>query len=179
MILIVGLGNPGAKYKDTRHNVGWQMIDHLHKAWSFVAFSHEKKFKSEIAKGTVDGTSIILVKPQTFMNASGESVQALANYFDIPPERIWILHDELDLPFGSYKFQKERGAAGHNGITSIIESLGTNTFHRVRIGISPSAEKRPQESKHFVLKKFSFFERRKRQHIFSEIQQILEKELQK
>ena len=177
MRLIVGLGNPGDKYKDTRHNVGWQLADYLHEAWSFVDWDEKKKFKSHIAKGTVGDASVTLVKPQTFMNNSGDAVEALASYFDISSENIWVIQDELDLSFGNFKIQADRGSASHNGIESIMNKLGTKNFNRIRIGISPTADKRPQDSHYFVLKRFSFFERRKRSKLFEEIKISLEQKL--
>ena len=179
MIVIIGLGNPEKKFTETRHNVGFQCIDYLHHAWQFVAWDEKKKFKSLIAKGTVDGVSVMLVKPQTYMNRSGEAVETLASYYDIPPENIWIIHDELDLPFSTFKVQHDRGSASHNGIESVMQSLGTKAFYRWRIGISPQEDRRPKNSHGFVLKKFSFFERRKRTKLFEKIKASLEEHINK
>lgn len=179
MTLIVGLGNPGDKYKDTRHNIGWQFADYLHEKWSFVAWDDKQKFKAKLAKGTVDKTSVMLVKPQTFMNNSGDAVEAITSYFDIGSEDVWVIQDELDLQFGKFKIQTDRGSASHNGIESIMNKLKTKNFHRIRIGISPLSNKRPPNSHNFVLKRFSFFERRRRTKLFEEIREDLEKEISK
>ncbi|MBP9680133.1 MAG: aminoacyl-tRNA hydrolase [Bacteriovorax sp.] len=130
--LIVGLGNPGMKYHYTRHNIGWDIFEEL-------SFANElkwtEKFKGHFSVYTFNGEKIYFLKPQTFMNLSGESVQPIMNFFKITIDNILVIHDELDLPFGTIAFKKGGGLAGHNGLKSITASLGTQDFKRVRIGI--------------------------------------------
>ncbi len=133
MILIVGLGNPGRKYEETRHNVGHQIIDEL----------------SKIKRG-----GWILVKPKTFMNESGKAVKELIANLKSRIENLLVIHDDIDIPLGEFKIQKGRGSAGHKGIQSIINELGTKDFWRLRIGICPKDGK-PENVEKFVLKKFT------------------------
>lgn len=128
--MIVGLGNPGLKYKDTRHNVGFMVLDLLAKQWG-VSFKNDKRWKSELA--THGGT--LLVKPQTFMNDSGTSVGGLAHFFKLPPERILVIYDEVAFPFARFKFQPKGSDGGHNGMKSILSHLGTKDVPRLRFGI--------------------------------------------
>lgn len=132
MYLIVGLGNPGEKFVNTRHNLGFAVVDALIRKLNLAEFSQEKKFKAEISKNS----EVILVKPQTFMNRSGFAVVPIAQYFKIPIEKIIIVHDELDLPVGHIKIRIGGSGAGHHGVESVIEMLGDEKFIRVRLGIS-------------------------------------------
>jgi peptidyl-tRNA hydrolase, PTH1 family len=132
MKLIVGLGNPGEKYDGQRHNLGFHVIEELRKKLKGPEWTTEKKFKSAISKVSAD---IILVQPQTYMNVSGLAVSALRNFYKVEPEEIVIIHDELDLPVGHMKMRLGGAAAGHHGVESIINSLGTDKFVRVRLGI--------------------------------------------
>ncbi|MCD4705559.1 aminoacyl-tRNA hydrolase [bacterium] len=161
MKLIVGLGNPGKKYKNTRHNIGVTTLKKLCKnkntffsEWKFI-----KKFNAEISQATINKEKIILAIPQTFMNNSGDSVSALANFYKIKPKKILILHDDIDIPLGEFKIQKDKSSAGHRGIESIIEKIGTKSFERIRIGINPKIKKGISELKipteKFVLKDFT------------------------
>lgn len=131
MYLIVGLGNPGDKYKNTRHNLGFEVVDDLKRKLELGEFSLEEKFKAEIAKNS----EIILAKPTTFMNRSGFAVSPIAQFYKIAPENIIIVHDELDLPLGHIKVRMGGSDAGHHGVESVIEMLGTEKFIRVRLGI--------------------------------------------
>jgi PTH1 family peptidyl-tRNA hydrolase len=131
MWLIVGLGNPGAKYEQTRHNVGFAVIERLADRGRT---SFNSQFKGEVAKVDVGGERCILVKPQTFMNLSGDSVQPAAAFFKIAPANIIVVHDEVDLDLGQLKLKKGGGHGGHNGIRHISERLGPE-FFRVRLGI--------------------------------------------
>lgn len=133
MILIVGLGNPGKEYEKTRHNAGFRAID-------------------ELLKNKKEGT--VLAKPQTFMNNSGQAVFDLAKYYKLKPENIWIIHDDIDLPVGSFKMAKNRGSAGHKGVESVIKYLKTKNFNRIRIGICPKTGK-PKTVEKFVLQNFT------------------------
>ncbi|MFA6237164.1 MAG: aminoacyl-tRNA hydrolase [Bacteriovorax sp.] len=130
--LIVGLGNPGSKYHNSRHNIGWDLFEGLS---FFKDLKWNDKFKGQYAVHNCDSGKIYFLKPQTYMNLSGESVQPLINFFKIDVENILVVHDELDLPFGTIAFKKGGGLAGHNGLKSITEKLGTQDFKRLRVGI--------------------------------------------
>ncbi len=131
--LIAGLGNPGAKYLGTRHNAGFDFVDAL--LPSGVAFKPDNRFKSELAEISVAGQKIWLLKPQTFMNLSGEAVGGFARYYKISPENILVAHDELDLLPGVLRLKKGGGSGGHRGLNDIISKLGSRDFYRLRIGI--------------------------------------------
>ncbi|MFA7653768.1 MAG: aminoacyl-tRNA hydrolase [Candidatus Magasanikbacteria bacterium] len=150
MKLIVGLGNPGKKYEKTRHNAGFLVLDKLINNEQ-LTINQTKKLRSEVAKNK----NFILAKPQTFMNESGLAVQALVNFYKIKPEDIIVIHDDKDIPLGEYKIQTNRGPAGHNGIKSIIEHLGTQNFRRVRVGIATPEMDKYEDKANFVLEKFS------------------------
>ena len=137
-ILFVGLGNPGEKHKNNRHNVGFMALDCLS---AFHKFGRSRtKFLGRTAMGSLDDRKMISFKPQTFMNESGRAVREASNFYKIGPERIIVFHDELDLPFGQVRVKKGGGHAGHNGLKSIDENIGTDYF-RIRIGISHPGEK--------------------------------------
>ena len=137
-ILFVGLGNPGEKHKNNRHNVGFMALDCLS---AFHKFGRSRtKFLGRTAMGSLDERKLISFKPQTFMNESGRAVRVASNFYKIGPERIIVFHDELDLPFGQVRVKKGGGHAGHNGLKSIDENIGTDYF-RIRIGISHPGEK--------------------------------------
>ncbi len=133
MLLIVGLGNPGKEYEKTRHNIGFRVID-------------------ELAKQKPN--DVVLLKPQTFMNNSGEAVFAAVNFYKIKPADLWVIHDDIDLPIGEIKISENRGSAGHKGVESIIQKLGTKDFNRIRIGICPTKGK-PEAVEKFVLQNFT------------------------
>lgn len=132
-MLIVGLGNPGAKYKDTRHNIGFMAMDFLAEAHSIKL--NKKDFDSLWGKGSVNDNEVILLKPQTYMNLSGGAVQGISGYFHIEPKDILVIYDDIDLEFGSVRVRPNGGSGGHRGMQSIIECLGTNDFPRIRLGI--------------------------------------------
>ena len=137
-ILFVGLGNPGEKHKNNRHNVGFMALDCLS---AFHKFGRSRtKFLCRTAMVSLDDRKLISFKPQTFMNESGRAVREASNFYKIGPERIIVFHDELDLPFGQVRVKKGGGHAGHNGLKSIDENIGTDYF-RIRIGISHPGEK--------------------------------------
>lgn len=163
MKLIVGLGNPGKKYKKTRHNVGFMVLDQLHKEFSMYDISDwslSKKFNAEIAECRTGSEKCILAKPMTFMNKSGQAVQLIVDYYGISPEDIIVIHDDIDLDFEDIRVQKDRGHAGHNGIKSLINHLNSKNFHRIRIGISTEKKEEVGVS-NFVLSKFGLTERKK------------------
>ena len=131
--LLVGLGNPGPRYAGNRHNVGFHVLDHLAAA-AGISLSRSK-FKGTYGTGDLDGQSLVLLKPETFMNLSGQSVSAARSFFDVAPSRILVVHDELDLPFEKLRLKIGGGHAGHNGLRSIMAELGTGDFPRLRVGI--------------------------------------------
>jgi PTH1 family peptidyl-tRNA hydrolase len=156
MKLIVGLGNPEKKYEKTRHNLGFRVIDVLAQEIKIDDWKNEKRFKALIAQGIFKEQRIILAKPQTFMNNSGQAVKLISDYYKIPISEILIIHDEIDLPLGEIKIQKGRGAAGHKGVESIIKEIKSKDFTRVRIGIKPlSSHQLKINTEKFVLENFT------------------------
>ncbi|MEW5957078.1 MAG: aminoacyl-tRNA hydrolase [Chloroflexota bacterium] len=149
--LVVGLGNPGQKHLDTRHNAGWHVLDTIVRQHSYFRFD-EKRNKALLARGKLAGVPVALVKPQTFMNLSGEAVGPLARYYKVPPERILVAFDDLDLPVASLRLRPKGGAGGHKGMRSLIQHLGTEEFPRLRLGIGRPEGKMPAEA--YVLQKF-------------------------
>jgi PTH1 family peptidyl-tRNA hydrolase len=133
MFLIVGLGNPGKKYERNRHNVGFMTADRVRDDAGLPAW--KEKFSGVFSRGAAFGGDVMLLKPTTFMNVSGDSVQPAAAFAKVDPDRIVVVHDELDLPFGDVRIKVGGGHAGHNGLRSIIERLGTPEFIRVRVGV--------------------------------------------
>jgi peptidyl-tRNA hydrolase, PTH1 family len=151
--LIVGLGNPGTKYAQTRHNVGFDLVDLLAKRWQ-ISLSDRKQFQGIYGEGTSsNNTKIRLLKPQTFMNLSGQSVRATLDWFKLSPESVLVVYDDLDLPLGKIRLRLSGSAGGHNGMKSIISHLGTQNFPRVRIGIGQSVGEKDTIA--HVLGKFS------------------------
>ena len=135
MKLIIGLGNPEKKYEKNRHNAGFLCVDFLQKEWGFEAFTLDKKLSASISSGTLDSEKVLLVKPDTFMNASGAAVQKLLHFYKLSPRDILIIHDDLDIAPGTFRTTLSSRSAGHNGVENIIESLGTQDFFRIRLGI--------------------------------------------
>lgn len=133
MKLIVGLGNPGRVYRWTRHNVGFWIIEHLAGQHGIVL--SRKGLNSVYGRGRVGNHEVVLAKPQTYMNLSGEAVSRLLRFFKIPPEDVVVLHDDLDLPWGKIRVRLRGGHGGHQGVKSIIETLGNDGFIRVKVGI--------------------------------------------
>lgn len=132
--LIIGLGNPGDRYVDTKHNVGFMLIDKLAKREN-VNFTHDKIFQADIAQTFIDGEKIFLVKPTTFMNESGKAVYALMMYYGLDTTDILVIYDDLDMAVGKVRFRQKGSAGGHNGIKSIVKHIGTQEFDRIKIGI--------------------------------------------
>lgn len=133
--LIVGLGNPEPKYDQTRHNIGFAAIDTLARAWQ-ISLAENRKFQGEFGEGNVAGKGKVrLLKPLTYMNLSGQSIQAVTNWYKIPPESVLVIYDDLDLPLGKTRLRLSGSAGGHNGMKSIISHLNTQNFPRLRIGI--------------------------------------------
>lgn len=147
MKLVVGLGNIGKEYENTRHNVGFLILD------SFLSeFRLENKFRAMIKKETISGVDVLFVKPVTYMNLSGEAVRKIVDYYHIESKDILVIHDDLDLSFGRYRLKEDSSSGGHNGIKSIIQCLGSQQFNRLKIGIANNKE---MDTKDYVLGKFS------------------------
>lgn len=166
MKLIVGLGNPGKRYEKTRHNIGFMVVDTLRaslaEADKINDWELSKKFNAKVCGCTLYGhEKIILAKPMTFMNGSGEAIQLLMHYYQIIAGELIVVHDDKDLKLGAIKIQTGRGHAGHNGVRSIMEHIGTEHFTRVRVGIASENEKKMKDVAKFVLKKFNLLERKK------------------
>lgn len=157
--LIVGLGNPGAQYERTRHNIGFRVLDTFversDNAWT--PWNSDKG--ALVASATIRDAKVFAVKPKTFMNESGIPISRFVSFYHIPLNRVWVVHDDLDLPFGELKEAFDRGDAGHQGIASIINTLGTKAFHRLRIGIG-SNKPLGIASEDYVLQKFTGDEER-------------------
>jgi len=147
--LIVGLGNPGEEYENTPHNLGFMVIDRL--AGSHAIRVSRKENMSLVGLGGIAGKRVAVAKPQTFMNLSGPAVKGLLERYELKPDRLIVVYDELDLPWGSLRIRIKGSAAGHNGVKSLIGSLGTNEFTRIRIGIDPG---NPVKGEQFVLGQF-------------------------
>lgn len=139
MLLWVGLGNPGAEHAKQRHNIGFMALDAIARRHGFGPW--RKRFKGEVAEGRIGAARILALKPQTYMNASGEAVQPAAAFHRIPPADIWAFHDELDLAPGKVRVKRGGGTAGHNGLRDMQRALGTADFWRVRLGIGHPGHK--------------------------------------
>jgi peptidyl-tRNA hydrolase, PTH1 family len=131
---IVGLGNPGTQYKDTRHNIGFKAIDRFAERSGISV--NQSKFKALVGEGVVQGEKVYLIKPMTYMNLSGESLRQFMDFYKAPIEDLIVVYDDLDTPFGQQRLRYQGSAGGHNGIKSIIQHVGTQTFNRIRLGIS-------------------------------------------
>lgn len=177
MKIIVGLGNPGEKYENNRHNVGFLILDGINKIMPlpFSDFSFNKKFNAAIAERTLSDKKFIFIKPQTFMNASGESVQKILSYYKATPEDLVVIHDDLDIEIGNYKIQKDVHSVGHNGVESIIHQLGTQNFTRVRVGVEKLGGRKVRNisGEDFVLQDFSPEELEKINFIYPEIAAVI------
>ncbi len=150
MKLVAGLGNIGDKYCFTRHNAGFMVVDKL-ALNNNVSFKEEKKLKCFMTKIRLDNEDVILIKPTTFMNLSGEALSAVINYYKIDVKDVLIVYDDLSLPLGKIRFRPNGSDGGHNGIKSVIKHLGTNNFARLKVGIGPQP---PIPSEAFVLQNF-------------------------
>lgn len=153
MYLIAGLGNPGKQYEKTRHNVGFMAIDQIADALSISV--NRLGHKAIYGDGIVNGEKVILIKPQTFMNLSGESIRSFADFYRIPAENVIVIYDDMALPVGKIRIRERGSAGGHNGMRSIISHLGTQEFPRIRVGIGEP----PHSGVDFVLSTFSKEER--------------------
>ena len=154
--LIAGLGNPGPEYAGNRHNAGQMVVDLLAERMGARFKAH--RTRNEVADGRLAGVPVTLAKPRTYMNLSGGPVAALAAFYKIPPERIVVVHDELDIPFGAVRLKLGGGDNGHNGLRSVTQALGTNGYNRARIGIGRPPGR--MDAATFVLRDFSAAERK-------------------
>ena len=170
MFLIVGLGNPGKKYEKTRHNLGFQFLDFLKNQWELPDFELNLKLNTEISKEN----DLILAKPQTFMNRSGQAVRNIINFYKVPLENLLIIHDDLDINCGEFRSAFDSSSAGHNGVKNIIEELGSQEFRRLRIGIRNEELRNPIEPSDFVLRILQEEERKKIEAIFPELEKLVE-----
>jgi len=177
MKLIIGLGNPGKNHAATRHNAGFLCIDFLQKTWNFGTFRTDQKMSAEISEGSVGKEKILLVKPETFMNASGTAVSQLVHFYKLAPEDIMVIHDDLDIASGTYKVTSSSRAAGHNGVSDVIEKLGTQDFSRIRLGIGRPATVAGvcMPSHDFVLQNFSPEELTTLSNLFPTVKEELHK----
>lgn len=175
--LIIGLGNPDKEYTDTRHNIGFMFIDYLAGKFGADDFEFNKKLNSFVAKAKSDKTALVLIKPQTYVNKTGEAVAKLKNFYKSKPEDIIVAQDDLDIDFGSCKNSFGKNSGGHKGVESVIKSLRTKNFWRVRFGVSTrnlkkarqeSDKKRDEFVRDFVLSKFSKGEMEKIKDLFKE-----------
>lgn len=151
--LIVGLGNPEAKYYKTRHNIGFDVVDAIADSWQ-ISWKENRRFQGLFAEGLAPrGNKVRLLKPLTYMNRSGQSVRAVTDWYNLTPQSVLIIYDDMDLPIGRLRLRLSGSAGGHNGMKSIISHLGSNDFPRLRIGIGKSDNK--DETVNHVLGKFS------------------------
>lgn len=181
MTIVVGLGNPGRKYIYTRHNIGFQVVDEFAKENNFPEFRLSKKFNSLVSESILNDEKIILAKPQTFMNQSGKAAKSLLKLYNTTRTVLVVIHDDIDLPLGKIKTVKNRGAAGHKGVESIIKELGTKDFIRFRIGINPASAKasagKTKNVEKFVLQKFNKEEEKIIKEVIQEITTEIKKSL--
>ncbi|TAK68435.1 MAG: aminoacyl-tRNA hydrolase [Actinomycetota bacterium] len=155
--LVVGLGNPGAEYAATRHNVGAMVVDVLVARCGGKLSAH-RRGRADVAEERLAGRRLILARPRSYMNESGGPVRALGDFYGVPAHRLLVIHDELDIPYGALRLKLGGGDNGHNGLRSVRSSLGSGDFHRLRVGVGrPPGRQDPAE---FVLKPFSAVERR-------------------
>ncbi len=172
-LLLVGLGNIGSEYDGTRHNIGFACLDSFVSSHDELeAWINKKDLKCHISSGRLGDTKVYAIKPTTFMNLSGEAVQAVASFYKIPPANIVVIHDELDIDYGQIRLRMGGSAAGHNGIKSVSQLLGTEDYGRVRIGIGPKKPARMASEK-FVLQAFSEVERGQLPNLTREVNAIL------
>jgi peptidyl-tRNA hydrolase, PTH1 family len=154
--LIVGLGNPGSQYDRTRHNIGFDVIDHLARRWQ-ISLTEQRRFQGQLGDGiAMPGHRVHLLKPQTYMNKSGQSIRAVLDWFKLSPQSVLLIYDDLDLPVGKIRLRLSGSAGGHNGMRSTIAHLGTQDFPRLRVGIGhPKASGALKDTISHVLGRFT------------------------
>ncbi len=168
--IVVGLGNPGKKYEFTRHNVGWMALDAF--AEDQNAKINRIRFRALCGECITEGKKVLLMKPQTFMNLSGEAVAEACNYYNIPPERVVVICDDVALPFNRIRIRLKGSAGGHNGLKNIISMLGSDVYPRIRIGVSDRGDP-TTDLADWVLGSFSGTERKKLEDRFKDTNEIL------
>jgi PTH1 family peptidyl-tRNA hydrolase len=177
--LVVGLGNPGKKYINSRHNAGFRVLDYLADQWHANTFSSSRHADALTTEAMAAGEKVGLVKLQTFMNKSGVAVQALSDYFDVKPADILVIHDDIALPIGALRVSQGSTAGGHNGVQSVIDALGTNDFSRLRVGIESRQQdgNRAQQidTRAYVLGQFSDKQKQVLQDLLPEAQTAIQK----
>lgn len=166
MKLIVGLGNPGKDYKNTRHNVGFLVLDNY-----LNTSDWKEKFNANYHEARINGEKVLFIKPLTYMNLSGDAIVKFINYYDVNLDDILVIHDDLDLPFSTYKLKKNSSAGGHNGIKSIINRLNSQDFARLKIGVSHD---KTIDTKDYVLGNFSKIELEKFNEMQKDFNKIIE-----
>ena len=177
MKLIVGLGNPGREYTHNRHNIGFMCVNHLAKVHGIQL--DKKQGQARTGSGNIAGNKMVLARPQTYMNLSGESVSRLASKFKIAPEDLLVIHDDLDLPLGKIRLRRGGGSGGHKGINSIISCLGSQDFYRIRVGIgrpdtvNGSAEDGETEIIDYVLSDFTIDEKKIITKVITEVTEAI------
>ena len=171
MIIIAGLGNPTKEYEGTRHNVGFQVIDKIAEKYNIAVDA--KKGRAYVGKGIIEGQKVLLVKPQTYMNLSGESIRELVDYFKVDPkEELLVIYDDISLDVGQLRIRKKGSAGGHNGIKNIIAHLGTQEFPRIKVGVG---DKPPRmDLADYVLSRFSKEDREKMEQAFKDAAEAVE-----
>jgi len=168
--LVVGLGNPGREYRNTRHNMGFLALDHLAAHWSITTLKVQGK--AIISTGQYAGNKVILAKPQTYMNLSGQAVSALMNFYKVPLEHLLVIHDDVDIPFGTIRIRPGGGFGGQKGVGSIIEKLGTQEFARMRLGVGrPPGQ---MDTANYVLQSFSKEDEEFLQSVFAKSDEAVE-----
>lgn len=170
MQLVIGLGNLGKQYEQTRHNIGFMVVDALRDKLNAAPWQYSSKFRADISKVGVD---TILVKPNTFMNDSGKSVSTVAHFHKVSGDRLLVVHDDLDLVLGEYKIQKGKGPKDHNGIKSVERELGTRDFIRVRVGVDSRGITRSESGEEYVLKPISTSERGAIDSVIAQVSQAV------
>lgn len=175
MKLIVGLGNPGSQYARTRHNVGFMVLEQLATDLS-ASWKPESKLKSEVALADLAGERVILAKPQTFMNLSGEAVQRILQFYKLDPTEVWVVFDDVDVPFGRLRLRAGGSSSGHQGVKSLIQHVGPD-FLRARVGISLN-DRTKEPSEEYVLKPFSTEEREELPLVIERAAAIIQHQLQ-
>jgi PTH1 family peptidyl-tRNA hydrolase len=180
MFYIVPLGNPGEKYADTRHNVGWLALDYCRRSWRLPELIESRTESGHVTDGVVKEVEVKILYPDTFMNNSGAAVKKLVPISEVT--QLIVVHDDIDLPFGQIKLAKGKGGGGNNGVSSIIQKLGSKDFIRVRVGIAPKSfwtgkTKRPQGGgplERFVLKSFGKAEQKELDFVYEKVKEAIE-----
>lgn len=169
MKLVVGLGNPGKEYVNTRHNIGFGLLDYISKKDGY-SFKFDKKFNCEMFSINIDGEKVLLIKPFSYMNLSGTVVSKIVSFYDIGVSDILVIQDDLDMEFGKIRIVFDSSSGGHNGIKNISECLGSQKYARLKIGISNNKE---MDTKDYVLGKFSKGDINNLEHIYDKLDNII------